>query len=290
MGLSLAAQRAGMQPNSAPDAGAVAGGEGGRLGRRVSEQANSPLWDEGFQGRAQRVPTIPAGCVVRKGKVGNRCCGSVFSALSRRRRSKSCAVLGAVNSRLSPPTAGNSFDLQRHRLKRDRVERGLGARISRGEDLGSWLREDDAMGQGSTQHPSWLPKQPTIDKQIVPRVEGLVRSRHRVHSHHRRWLPHLRAQHGKARDQTTAQVQDEAHAENEPPAEACARTRQHRREAVRGTHEWKANAAGHAPLIRDRQKGCQCFRRDGAVPWQPIGENSDCPGIVSLRDPMQAPE
>jgi len=34
------------------------------------------------------------------GLVGNRCCEFVISGLSRRRRSKWCAVLGAVNSRL----------------------------------------------------------------------------------------------------------------------------------------------------------------------------------------------
>ncbi len=78
----------------------------------------SPRWNKGFQGRSQRVPTFPfsRASPYRAGR--DALCASEISGLSLRRRSKSCAVLGAVNGRLFSRWHGTSFDLQRHRQVR----------------------------------------------------------------------------------------------------------------------------------------------------------------------------
>jgi hypothetical protein len=55
--------------------------EGGAAEKVPNVSVSSTHWDEGFQGRAQRIPTRPAWRGT-SGLVGNRFVGSEFSGLS----------------------------------------------------------------------------------------------------------------------------------------------------------------------------------------------------------------
>jgi hypothetical protein len=65
------------------------------------QRGSRPRWEEGFQGRAQRIPTIQSSACRRKGR--EPLCGSVISGLSLRGRSKRCAVLGMWKGRSCGP-------------------------------------------------------------------------------------------------------------------------------------------------------------------------------------------